>query len=104
MKSVCIDRLIEEIRGCVKRHDMGHPGQYARWLWQNEKGDRELGCNPYGCADAANILYSISDFPRDEEERRGFVETIQGMQDKTSGLNRAMRQTPHRFAEAKAAL
>ena len=23
-------------------------GQYARWLWQNEDGTRELGINPYG--------------------------------------------------------
>jgi hypothetical protein len=61
-------------------------GRYARWLWQNARGNRELGCNPYGCADAANILYTISKFPRDENERRGFVEMLRQMQDKESGL------------------
>lgn len=86
MKTVCIDPLIKSIRDCVKRHRLARSGEYARWLWQDQSESRELGCNPYGCADAANILYTISDFPRDESERRGFVEAIRGMQDKESGL------------------
>lgn len=105
MKPVCIDHLVEEIRDCVKRHYLGKPGQYARWLWQNSKGERELGCNPYGCADAANILYSISDFPRDEEERHGFVEALRGMQDKESGLFYEKTHHPiHTTAHCMAAL
>lgn len=86
MKTVVIDDIIEQIYNCVKRHSLEKSGRYARWLWQNARGNRELGCNPYGCADAANILYTISKFPRDENERRGFVETLRQMQDKESGL------------------
>lgn len=105
MKTVCIDHLIEEIRTCVKRHNMGKPGQYARWRWQNPKGDRELGCTPYGCADAANILYSISAFPRDEDERRGFVEVLRGMQDAESGFFYESTHHPiHTTAHCMAAL
>ena len=105
MKTICIDNLIEEIRYAVKRHNLGKPGEYARWLWQVEDSGyvRDLGINPYGCADAANILYTISEFPREKEEREGFVRAIRGMQDEESGLfceptHHSMHTTAHCLA------
>ena len=57
-----IDSLTKKFSGIVASHELGE-GKYTRWLWQNEKGTRELGNNEYGCADAANILYTIGEFP-----------------------------------------
>ena len=104
MRTVNIDNLVEQIRKCVERHKIAD-GKYSRWLWQNEKRDRELGCNPYGCADAANILYSISQFPRDAKERRAFVDTLRSMQEKSSGMfHEKTHHTIHTTAHCLAAL
>jgi hypothetical protein len=104
MRTVNIDNLVEQIRKCVERHKIAD-GKYSRWLWQNEKGDRELGCNPYGCADAANILYSISQFPRDAKERCAFVDTLRSMQEKSSGMfHEKTHHTIHTTAHCLAAL
>ena len=56
--------LLNKVRRTVKSHDLGD-GNYARYLWQSPEGDRRMGPNEYGCADAANILYTIGDFPTD---------------------------------------
>lgn len=76
-----IDKVLERISA----HKLAD-GKYSRWLWQNEKNDRELGINPYGCADAANMLYMLGHFPRDIEEREKWVEAMQAMQDAETGL------------------
>ena len=52
MKTCDITPIIENIHKPVESHRL-EVGSYARWLWQNEKGDREMGSNPYGVADAA---------------------------------------------------
>ena len=62
MKARNIDGIIEKIVRVVDSHKLENEGEYARWLWQNEKNNRELGINEYGCADAANILYTIGRF------------------------------------------
>ena len=67
-------------------HELDHPGAYARWIWQNSAGDRALGLNEYGCADAANILYMVGAFPADASERASWVQTLQGFQHEDSGL------------------
>ena len=102
MNKVNIDSLIAEIKKCVDRHNLGKYGEYARWLWGENKN---LGLNEYGCADAANILYSISAFPRDEKERKGFVDALRGMQDPQSGLySEPTHHTIHTTAHCLAAL
>ena len=63
-----IDNPIAKIHRIVERHQI-EEGVYSRWLWQNENGTRELGKNEYGCADAANILYTIGAFERDPEKK-----------------------------------
>lgn len=99
-----IDRLIEKIERVVEQHKI-EEGVYSRWLWQNEKGDRELGKNEYGCADAANILYTIGAFERDPEKRRCWVKALQEMQNPESGLfTEATHHTIHTTAHCIAAL
>ena len=76
MKPVVIDSLIEIIAKSVEDHKLA-PGSYARFLWNNPEGSRKMGRNEYGCADAANILYTIGRFPSDPEERASFVRNLQ---------------------------
>ena len=102
MKRKNIDQLIREIRLCVDRHNLGNFGEYSRWLWGE---NRNLGLNEYGCADAANILYTISNFPRKEEERKGFISALQGLQDSVTGLySEPTHHTIHTTAHCLAAL
>ena len=76
-------RQVEEI---VERHNLGRPGHYARWLTQNERGDRDLSATPYGCANAVNILYTIGALPQSAERRKAMTDTLQAFQDPQSGL------------------
>lgn len=85
MKSFDIDPIIANILKIVERHRLEN-GAYARWLWQPADGSRDLGINAYGCADAANILYSLHSLPGDPAERGAQVRTLQGLQDPETGL------------------
>lgn len=102
-----IQDIICKIRRIVDSHKLAD-GQYCRWLWKGETektSARELGVNPYGCADAANILYSIGDFPRDPILRAEFVRTLQSMQDPETGLFHERTHYPiHTTAHCAAAL
>ncbi len=82
MERYVIDDLVERIYACVKRHEL-EPGVYSRWSIVEGK---DHGVNEYGCADAANILYTIGYFPRDPEERAAAVRAMQAMQDRETGL------------------
>jgi hypothetical protein len=82
---------IEGVHRSVERHNLGEPGAYCRWLRQDEKSARNLGLDPYGCADAANILYTLGCFPRDGGERLAWVAALQGLQDPATGLLRRGR-------------
>ena len=53
-----MDRIVEKIAYVTDKHHLGD-GAYCRWLWQNDRQNRQLGINEYGCADAVNILYTI---------------------------------------------
>lgn len=76
-------RQVEEI---VARHSLGETGKYTRWLTQNEKGDRDLGSTPYGCANAVNILYTVGALPETLAEKQAFAEVLQAFQQPESGL------------------
>ena len=58
MNRINIDNLIAEIKKCVDRHNLGNYGEYARWLWGENKN---LGINEYGCADVQ--IFSIPFLP-----------------------------------------
>ena len=104
MKPVLMDPFIEKVLQCVQKHKLA-PGCYARYLWNNDKGTRKMGVNEYGCADAANILYTVGHFPSDPEERAAFVECLQGMQDPVTGLFYEDTHDPiHTTAHCTAAL
>ena len=61
MNKIDMSKFVREVKEVVDDHYLGN-GEYCRWLWQDEKGGRRLGVNEYGCADAANILYTIDEF------------------------------------------
>lgn len=104
MKAVVIDDLVQRIEKCVADHKLA-PGCYARYLWNNPAGDRKMGKNEYGCADAANILYTIGAFPTEPEERAAFVTCLQEMQEPDTGLFREHTHHPiHTTAHCTAAL
>jgi len=84
MNSIVIDDLIAIIKESVDQHRLA-PGCYCRYLWNNAEGTRKMGRNEYGCADAANILYTIGAFPTDPEERSEFIRHLREMQDPESG-------------------
>ena len=99
-----IDHLIEKVRTTVASHKL-EEGVYCRWLWQNKDGSRELGINEYGCADAANLLYTIGDFERDPSKRACWISALQGMQDPETGLyNESTHHPFHTTAHCVAAL
>ena len=78
--------FIKEIEKIVARHNLGKTGEYTRWLTQDQKGSRDLGSTPYGCANAANILYTIGALPDAFAEREAFAKVLQQFQDAQSGL------------------
>lgn len=81
-----IKNIICKIRKTVDTHRLENEGEYARWLWQDEEKSRKLGLNEYGCADAANILYTIGDFIREPEKRAEWIKVLRGLQDPKTGL------------------
>lgn len=99
-----IDGIIENAYSVVENHRISC-GKYARWIWQDEKESRNLGINEYGCADAANILYTIGRFPSKNEERDLWVEALSDMQNKDTGLFEEATHHPfHTTAHCIAAL
>ena len=103
MDPVNIDGLVDSIEKCVARHRLA-AGDYARWAWDNGSG-RNTGRNEYGCADAANILYTIGKFPRDPGERAEWVRILRSMQDPVTGMFREpTHHTIHTTAHCTAAL
>ena len=99
-----IEKTVQDILEILIRHELG-PGQYARYLQQDEKQSRVMGLNPYGCADAANILYTLGYLPEDPELRFACVETLQQFQDPETGLfYEGTHHTYHTTAHCIAAL
>lgn len=78
METINIQPIIEKIYRNVQKRRLA-PGSYARLPEGNLP-------NPYGCADAANILYTIGAFPRNIEERAEFVRILGSMQNPETGL------------------
>jgi len=93
-----ITSIIKNVEKVVKSHEI-ETGKYRRWLWQDESGSRDLGINEYGCADAANILYTIGKFPSDSAEREKWVDALCSLQDEETGL---FREATHHFIHTTA--
>lgn len=103
MQTTDITPLVDKISGRVRTHKLSD-GSYCRWLWNNTSGSREMGENAYGCADAANILYTIGEFPREQSERDAFVKTLQAMQDDDGLFHEKTHHFIHTTAHCTAAL
>jgi hypothetical protein len=86
MKHYSIQPFIEKTLASVQAHALPEPGTYRRWLWQDHAKTRDLENNPYGCADAVNILYSIQAFPSQETDRIGFIQALQRLQNPEDGM------------------
>ncbi len=105
MKRLDVKNIIIAISDTVKRHELAEPGCYCRWLWQDENGSRELGINEYGCADAANILYTLNEFHCDKETRAARINALLSMQDSKTGMfHERTHHTIHTTAHCTAAL
>ena len=95
-----ITPLIQNVKKVVEAHKISI-GNYARFT----QGEQGMKSNEYGCADAANILYTIGEFPRNVEERKIWVEVLQNMQEETTGLFREATHFPlHTTAHCISAL
>ena len=97
--------FLDGVEELVVAHALGPPGGYARWTRPNASGPRDLGLNPYGCADAVNLLYTLGSLPRCSEERSAWIDTLQSLQDPHDGLFREATHHPiHTTAHCVAAL
>jgi hypothetical protein len=97
--------FFEAVQQIVDRHRRDAPGEYSRWTLPGPDGRRDGSANPYGCADAANILYTLSDMPRDPAVRDGFVRRLRAFQDPGNGLfHEATHHPIHTTAHCLAAL
>lgn len=85
MSTLNIDSIVNKARDIVENHRL-NTGAYSRWIWQDKDGTRKMGVNEYGCADAANILYTIGDFPKVPTERAEWVKVMQSQQHPETGL------------------
>lgn len=81
------------------------PGQYRRWIGLKNQKATEEEINPYGCADAANVLYTLGELPMTPAERDAHVSTLAGMQQSSTGLfSEPTHHTFHVTAHCIAAL
>jgi hypothetical protein len=83
VKGLHLRTVVARFEAVLARHRLA-PGIYARWTIAGE--GRTLGPNPYGCADAANLAYTLSRLPHAWRERFAAVDTLQRFQDRETGL------------------
>lgn len=99
-----IQPLIEKIKQTVDSHNLGNPGEYTRYTFNFPKGESRR-INEYGVADAANILYQIGAFQKDQAFRDGFAKTLKSLQHEDTGLYQEPTHFPiHTTAHCTAAM
>lgn len=97
--------FLDQVEALVARHALGPPGAYARWTRPGAQGTRDLGVDPYGCADAVNLLYTLGRLPDRPEERAAWIDALQSLQDPEDGLFQEGTHHPiHTTAHCTAAL
>ena len=98
-----LNPLITRVEETLARHQTSEIGVYQRWTGSENPTDE--GVNPYGVADAANLLYTIGRFPRDLPERAAWIGVLQDLQNPETGLYReGTHHTFHVTAHCIAAL
>lgn len=91
--------FIQNVVASIKAHEL-ECGHYRRWLLKDDDS-----VNPYGCADACNILYSVGAFPREQTIRDAHVAALQQLQDPETGMfHEATHHSIHTTAHCLAAL
>lgn len=98
-----IQPLIDEIKKTVDSHSLGN-GEYARFLNDNGNPNRKMGNNEYGCADAANILYTIGSFEHDPEKRKALICALLNFQHENGLFDEGTHHPIHCTAHCSAAL
>jgi hypothetical protein len=89
----------------VERHRLAAPGAYRRWTLPREGEPEAREPDPYGCADAVNLLYTLGRLPGDPDERATLVGALVSLQDPETGLFReATHHGIHTTAHCVAAL
>lgn len=101
--NINIDNLLSYIEKSVREHELA-PGKYARWMIQDEEHPRDLTSSEYGCADAANILYTIGKFHRDPHVRSACIKELQSFQKPNGCFEEPTHHTLHTTAHCVAAL
>lgn len=79
-----INNIIKKVKKTLNTHRVDE-GKYVRWLW-DDGSQRDLGVNEYGCADAANILYTLNEFISEPEKRQKWVDALNDMQNPETGM------------------
>lgn len=93
----------QDLRAWLADYRIGPPGAYARH--RRREGVDPSIADAYGCADAANILYTLGAFPAGEGERAAWVEQLQSLQDPSTGVfPNAVHSDFHTTAHCVAAL
>ena len=75
-----LQSLIERVQRTLEAHRAAPTGVYRRF---EKKGET---LNPYGVADAANILCTLGQFPRERGERAAWIALLQSLQKPEDGL------------------
>ena len=97
--------FVDQVEAIVRGHQLDTPGSFRRWNESPNHPGRPGGVNPYGCADAANLLYTIDRFPREAGERTGFTNALRALQSADTGLFHEETHHPiHTTAHCLAAL
>lgn len=98
--------FLERAVAILDRHALTAPGVYARFTLDAPDGSqRDRGPNPYGAADAANLLWTLDRFPETPSERCAWVSSLQDWQDPGTGSFReATHHAIHTTAHCAAAL
>jgi len=76
------------LEAVLAEHALGPAGEYRRWRHPDPAAGRNAGIDPYGCADAANLLWTLDRFPADAGERAAWVSALQGLQEPEGGFFR----------------
>lgn len=98
-----IQHIVDAMYETVENHRLDK-GNYARYLWQNDKNNRVMGPNEYGCADAANIKYTIGKFDRDPEERAALLNALRAFQHEDGLFSEPTHHYIHCTAHCTAAI
>lgn len=92
-------------RAILARHRLAPPAVHARWTLPAADGARPGGPNPYGVADAANLLYTLGALPDGAAERAAWIEALRALQEPATGWFREATHDPiHTTAHCVAAL